>query len=318
MRVFVRAFRFTGNTAFDEATLAAVLADYTGRTLSTEELIQARDAITRHYVADGYVNSGAVLPDQTVEDGVIRSRSSRAGSARSWSRASRRLNPAFVEDRLRLAAGVPLDVDLLRERIQLLLGDPAIQRINARLGPGREPGESRLELDVLETPPYRTDLRLSNDRSPAIGAEGGELAVTFGNLLGRSDPLRLELEVSEGLRDFTAGYSVPLTARDLRLFVTGEVSDADVVTSPGKRARRREPLCRARGRPRDAGVPDPRSGAAARRERRARAQRHLPVGPPLLLLARAPRTARPTSPRCASTSSGSTARATRSWRCARP
>ena len=128
---------------------------------------------------------------------------------------------------------MPLDVDRLRERIQLLLGDPAIERINARLGPGRELGESRLELDVVETPPYRTDLRLSNDRAPAIGAEGGELAVTFGNLLGRSDPLRLELEVSEGLRDFTAGYSVPLTARDLRLFVSGEVSSADVVTSPG-------------------------------------------------------------------------------------
>ena len=70
---------------------------------------------------------------------------------------------------------------------------------------------------------------------PAKGwtLQGGELAVTRGNLLGRSDPLRLELEVSEGLRDFTASYSVPLNARDLRLFVGGEVSEADVVTKPG-------------------------------------------------------------------------------------
>jgi hemolysin activation/secretion protein len=234
MRVLVREFRFSGNTAFDDATLAAVLADYTGRTLSTEELILARDAVTRHYIAEGYVNSGAVLPDQTVEDGVIELEIVEGRLGEVVVEGLESLDPSFVEDRLRLSAGVPLDVDLLRERIQLLLGDPAIQRINARLGPSREPGVSRLELEVLETPRYRSDLRLSNDRSPAIGAEGGELAVTFGNLLGRSDPLRLELEVSEGLRDFTAGYSVPLTARDLRLFVTGEISDADVVTSPGK------------------------------------------------------------------------------------
>jgi len=233
LRVLVRGFRFTGNTAFDDATLAAVLSDYTGRTLSTEELIQARDAVTRHYVAAGYVSSGAVLPDQSVEDGVVELRIVEGRLGEIEVEGLETLDPEFVEERLRLAAGVPLDVDRLSERIQLLLGDAAIERVNARLSPGRELGESRLELDVVETPPYRTDLRLSNDRSPAIGAEGGELAVTFGNLLGRSDPLRLELEVSEGLRDFTAGYSVPLTARDLRLFVAGEISDADVVTSPG-------------------------------------------------------------------------------------
>ena len=62
LRVFVRAFGFSGNTAFDDATLAAVLSDYTGRTLSTEELIQARDAITRHYVAEGYVSSAPCCP----------------------------------------------------------------------------------------------------------------------------------------------------------------------------------------------------------------------------------------------------------------
>lgn len=233
LRVFVRAFRFSGNTAFDDATLGVVVADYTGRTLSTEELIQARDALTRHYIAAGYVSSGAVLPDQRVEDGVVAIEIVEGRLGEIAVSGLKTLSPGYVEERLRLAAAVPLDVNRLRERIQLLLGDPAIERINARLGPGRALGESRLEVEVTETPPYRSDLYLSNDRSPAIGAEGGELTVTFGNLLGRSDPLVLDLEVSEGLRDFTASYSVPLTARDLRLFVGGEVSEADVVTKPG-------------------------------------------------------------------------------------
>ncbi len=317
VRVYVRAFEFSGNTAFDDATLAAVLEPYTGRTLSTEELIQARDAVTRHYVAEGYVSSGAVLPDQTVEDGVIRLEivEGRLGEVAVAGLAT--LDPAFVEDRLRLAAGVPLDVDRLRERIQLLLGDPAIERVNARLGPGRELGESRLELDVVEAPPYRTDLRISNDRSPAIGAEGAELAVTFGNLLGRSDPLRLQLEVSEGLRDFTAGYSVPLDRARSAPVRLGRGQQRRRRHQPRQRDRRREPLRRVRGRARAAGDPHAEPGAQARREPRAPAQRDLPAWAAASRSRPAPRTARPTSPHSASASSGSTAPASRSWRCAR-
>jgi hemolysin activation/secretion protein len=84
----------------------------------------------------------------------------------------------------------------------------------------------------VEEAPYRTDLRISNDRSPSIGADGAELTFTFGNLLGRSDPLRVQIEGSEGLMDLSFSYSVPVTPRDLRVFIAGEVSDSDVVEEP--------------------------------------------------------------------------------------
>src|SRR5207302_7666660 len=69
--VFIRAFRFRGNTKFTAAQLAAVLKPYTGRQLTSEDLEDARRALTRAYVDRGYINSGAVLPDQDVADGVI-------------------------------------------------------------------------------------------------------------------------------------------------------------------------------------------------------------------------------------------------------
>ena len=56
--------------------------------------------------------------------------------------------------------------------------------------------------------------------------------MTFGNLFGRSDPLRLQVGASEGLNDAAIDYSVPLTARDLRLFVSGEITNSEVVEEP--------------------------------------------------------------------------------------
>ena len=44
----------------------------TGRPISSEELLAARDAVTQHYVDAGYVTSGAVVPDQKLEDGLVR------------------------------------------------------------------------------------------------------------------------------------------------------------------------------------------------------------------------------------------------------
>jgi hemolysin activation/secretion protein len=231
-RVFVREFRLTGNSVFSDQELAAVLEPYAGRALATEELLDARDAVTRLYIERGYVSSGAVIPDQEVVGGVIEIRIVEGTLGEITVNGLKTLQPSFVEERIRLGGGPPLNVNQLRERIQLLLNDPAIDRVNARLGPGRQLGEAYLEVDVEEAPPYRTDLIISNDRPPSIGAEGAEMIVTFGNLLGRSDPLRVGLEKSSGLTDVEANYSVPVTADDLRLFAAGEVANSEVVEEP--------------------------------------------------------------------------------------
>ncbi len=231
-RVLVRALRVIGNTVFTEEELAAVAAPYLGRRLATEELLALRDALTRHYVTRGYINSGAVVPDQVVEDGILEVRiiEGELGEIRISGATS--LLPSFVEDRLRPGAGPPLDVNALGERIQLLLADPAIDRIDARLGPGVRAGEARLEVDITEAPRFQPTVRVANDRSPSIGSLHGELSLTIANLVGLSDPLRFELGLTEGVRHFGAGYSVPLTARDLRFFLAAEVTDSRVVEEP--------------------------------------------------------------------------------------
>lgn len=229
---FVREVRLEGNTIFSDRELTEITAPYVGRAVTTEDLLDLRDALTRHYVERGYINSGAVIPDQLVEDGVIRVEIVEGRLDEIVVGGAVSLTPAFVEDRVRLGAGPPLNIEDLRDQVQLLLADPAIERVDARLGPGLRQGESRLEIEVVEAPRWLTELRFANDRSPSVGAERGELALTFGNVLGRSDPLRFQFGVSEGVRDFEVAYSVPLTARDLRLFGAAEIASSEVVERP--------------------------------------------------------------------------------------
>src|SRR4051812_4471489 len=150
--VFVRDIRLEGNTVLGEADLAPILRRYEDRPVTTEELLRLRDELTLAYVERGYVNSGAVIPDQEVIDGVIAVRIVEGRLDEIRLEGLRSLDPAFLEARIRLGAGLPLNARDLQERLQLLLLDPAIERLNARLGPGARPGEGRLEAEIVEAP----------------------------------------------------------------------------------------------------------------------------------------------------------------------
>jgi hemolysin activation/secretion protein len=171
-----------------------------------------------------------VLPDQEVSGGVVRLEIVEGQLETVEITGTRSLDARFLERRVRLGAGRPLDIVALQERLQLLLLDPSIERLDARLLPGSAPGQARLEVAVEEAPrQLSVDLGAANDQSPSIGGTRGELAVTWRNLLGRGDPLRLTLRGSEGLREVGFGYAFPLTARDLRVRIEGEASEADII-----------------------------------------------------------------------------------------
>lgn len=230
--IFVRAIRLEGESPLPAEDLAAITRRYEGRRLGAEDLLRLRDELTLAHIERGYVNSGAVLPDQDVTGGVVVLRLVEGRLSEVELEGLRSLDPAFLEARIRQSAGPPLDVRTLQERLQLLLLDPAIGRLGARLGPGARPGEGRLEVDVEEAQRFTIDARFANDWSPSIGAENGQIGATFLNLLGRSDALRFEGSLSEGARDAFLAYAVPLTPGDLRFYVSGEVTSSDVVEQP--------------------------------------------------------------------------------------
>src|SRR5215467_10137981 len=71
LRVFVRKINVVGSTVFSPEELDKVTAPYENREISTEDLEELRRIITLMYVNKGYANSGAVIPDQAVTEGMV-------------------------------------------------------------------------------------------------------------------------------------------------------------------------------------------------------------------------------------------------------
>src|SRR5262245_31999947 len=150
VRVLAKGFRFVGNTIIPEEELQAIAAPYVGRELGNAELEELRLALTRRYVEAGYVNSGAVVPDQDVSDGVITFRIVEGRLSEIVVGGANGFRAPYLQDRLALGAGPPLNVNEMQERMQLMLQDPQIANMSAELAPGVERGDAVLRVDVTE------------------------------------------------------------------------------------------------------------------------------------------------------------------------
>ena len=70
-RIVVKNFEVVGSTIFTQPELNQALKSYLNRPLTLAELFQARSTITKLYTDQGYVNSGAYLPPQELNDGTV-------------------------------------------------------------------------------------------------------------------------------------------------------------------------------------------------------------------------------------------------------
>ncbi len=214
--ITVTEFRFTGNTAFTSEELAQITADLTNKPLPLSRLLQLASEVTSLYAERGYLTSGAIIsiPESTqmqgegvVEIQVIEGELEEIQVFPAD--GSLRLNPNYVRSRLELAADKPLNVGRLQEALLLLQLDPLIARVSAALSAGSRPGQSVLEVEVVEAPSFNFQAIADNNRSPSIGSfqRGGR--VSEANLLGLGD----ELSLSRSQSQFETGdrYQIPLS-----------------------------------------------------------------------------------------------------------
>jgi len=176
-----------GNTAISDAQFSSISKPYLNRPLRFSDLEQLRVDITRAYTDRGYISSGAVLPDQKVTDGQLIYRIVEGQLDEIEVSGTGRLNPAYVESRVRVGAGEPFNSEKLQESFQLLLDDPLIERMDGQLLPVPKTGLTKLKLKVTPSPAWLLNLTGDNHGSPSVGAEQLALSGSYLNPTGIGD-----------------------------------------------------------------------------------------------------------------------------------
>jgi hemolysin activation/secretion protein len=227
-----RGFRVVGSTVFSPEELDAALAPWMGRELASEDLAGASNAITRLYVDRGYLTSGATVPDQPLTDGLVEVRVVEGGLDRIDVVGETRFRPGPLRSRIALGLARPLDVNVLRQNLEILQQDPRIARVHARLVPGERRGEAVLVVRLEEAPPWNLDFESSNYEPVAFGSYRGQITAGHRNLFGLGDVLDAQFTGAEGVLRVDAGYEVPLGARGTLASARGEWAKLRVVEEP--------------------------------------------------------------------------------------
>jgi hemolysin activation/secretion protein len=229
----VTQIRTVGNKVFTDAELAAITQPYLNRKLDFHGLEQVRRKLTRHYIQNGYVNSGAVLPDQAVANGVVTFIIVEGRLMEVAVSGNRWLHDGYYRRRLQLAAGPPVNAYPLEQRLQLLQQHDMIQRVHAELKPGMAPGQSVLALKVEERIPFDYWVAFNNYQSPSVGAERGIVTLAHRSLTGIGDVLSVTYGRSRGLDPLVdLSYRLPLTSRDTELGLRYRKNDFSIVEEP--------------------------------------------------------------------------------------
>jgi len=71
LKVRVSKFTFSGNTLFEDATLAQVVEEFVGKELDFEGLTDAATKVRAYHRERGYFLAQAYLPQQAIRDGVV-------------------------------------------------------------------------------------------------------------------------------------------------------------------------------------------------------------------------------------------------------
>jgi hemolysin activation/secretion protein len=99
-----------------------------------EELLKLRSDITQLYITNGYVTSGAFVPNnQDLNSGVVKIQVVEGELEKIQLSGLSHLQAGYVRSRLERATTKPLNQKRIEEALQLIQLDPLIIRVNAEL-----------------------------------------------------------------------------------------------------------------------------------------------------------------------------------------
>jgi hemolysin activation/secretion protein len=233
--IIVERFEFEGNTAFSDADLAAVTAQFTRRPISFAELLQVEAIITRHYTEAGFINSGAVIEAEQVLNrnaATVKVSIIEGGLEEIKIIGTKRLNPNYVRSRLKLATRRPLNQNRILKALQVLQLDPLFQSISADLSAGSRPDAGVLTVKIKEAKTLDAELFADNNRTPSVGSFRRGLRVNKRNLSGIGDEIALEYANTNGSNAFDLSYTVPINPRNGTIALSGGISATQIIEAP--------------------------------------------------------------------------------------
>ncbi|MGB4345284.1 MAG: POTRA domain-containing protein, partial [Burkholderiaceae bacterium] len=189
----ITRFQITGNTVLPTSALQALLSKEEGRSLNLAQLGVLTQKLTDYYRARGYLLARAMIPAQTITNGVVRIDIMEGNYGEISFINTSRVQSGVLHGLLTpLEKGQVIRSQTL-DRSLLLLSDTNGSGVNSSLKPGTAVGSADLTVEITPPPALSGNLALDNFGSRFTGSSRLGASLAYNNPLGLGDSLSLNL-----------------------------------------------------------------------------------------------------------------------------
>lgn len=200
-----------------------------GKTLADVE--KAREALEKVYHGQGYLTVLVTIPQQRVNEGVVRLQVTEAPVDRLRVVDAKFFSPQDIKDAVpELAEGkVPNFTDMQAE-LMAVNRNPD-RRVSPVLRPGKTPGTVDVDLRVQDQRPFHGGLELNDRYSPDTTRSRLTASARWDNLWGKQHSIGITAQTAPEntgeSKVFSLNYAMPLSGGDI-LALYGVKTDSDV------------------------------------------------------------------------------------------
>ncbi len=232
--VLLQQVRFVGNTVISTEDLQAVVAPFVGKEIRAAEIETLRQKVTLLYIDRGYINSGAALASDVLDQGTLTLNIVEGRLKEVRLRGLGGLKERYVADHLDRGNEV-FNILTLGERFQLLVADPLFARMNGQLIPDAERGKAILNVDIERARPYQLNLTANNYRPVSIGAQSATIGGWVRNLTGYGDLFEASYQAPLGsgkAQRTSLGWRMPLNTWGTQVSLNYDAGASSVIEEP--------------------------------------------------------------------------------------
>ena len=217
--VVAQHFVIEGNSVYSDAVLQALIADSLGKPLTLAELYKVADVLTRYYQSHGYTLARATIPEQQLDQGVVKFQVVEGRVGKLHVEGNTRIRTATVMKQASdLKPGQVFDDTTLNRSVLLVNDLPGVQA-QAVLEPGESFGSADVLYKIQEGPAYTGQISVDNYGHTNVGRSRLNAALNLFDLSSFGDSLSANLtHTDHNLLNFGGlNYSLPVGAPGGRL-----------------------------------------------------------------------------------------------------
>lgn len=225
-------YQVLGNTVLKTGDIERAVYPFMGEGKTIRDVESAREALEKAYRDAGYMTVFVDIPEQSVDQGVIKLHVTEGRIERTRVTGSRYYSLGRIRDGVpSLAEGEVPNFTRVQQEIASLNRSPG-RSIAPVLKAGRTPGTVDIELKVNDQSPLHASLELSDRYSANTTHTRLTGMLRYDNLWQREHSLSMQYQTSpentEEVKVFSATYVAPLTDGGTMLALYGVRSDSNI------------------------------------------------------------------------------------------